>query len=118
MKGEQTMSTAQIILEQLGGGRFAAMTGAKNFVDDGYTLRMTLPRNASKANRLYITLDPDDTYTMRFFKYTAGGLKINHKNGTADFVEPKQEDVKVYHGIYCDQLQELFTETTHMYTRL
>lgn len=112
------MNTAQIILEQLGGSKFIAMTGAKNFVDYGNTLRMTLPRNGSKANRLYITLDPDDTYTMQFFKYTPGGLRVNHKKGTADFVESKSVDVAVYTGVYCDQLQELFTEVTKMYTRL
>lgn len=112
------MNTAQIILQQLGGNKFIAMTGAKNFVADGYTLRMTLPRNGSKANRLWITLDADDTYTMRFFKYTAGGLKVNYKKGTADFVEPKEEEVKTYYGVYCDMLQELFTEVTKMYTRL
>ena len=72
------MNTAQIILEQLGGNKFIAMTGAKNFVSDGDTLRMTLPRNGSKANRLNITLAPDDTYTMHFFKFSAGGLRVNH----------------------------------------
>lgn len=112
------MNTAQIILEQLGGNKFIAMTGAKNFVSDGDTLRMTLPRNGSKANRLYITLDPDDTYTMDFFKYTPPMLKVNHKKGTAEFVECKEEDVKKFTGVYCDQLQELFTEVTKMYTRL
>lgn len=111
------MSIAQIILEQIGGGRFIAMTGCKNLVDADDTLRMTLPRNGSKANRLYISYNPDDTYTMRFFKYTSGGLKINHKTGTADFVEPKEEDIKIYKHIYCDQLEELFTEATRLYTR-
>ena len=48
------MSIATIILDQLGGPGFIMMTGAKNFVSDGNTLRMTLPRNASGANRLYI----------------------------------------------------------------
>lgn len=115
---ESSYDVASIILDQLGGNRFLAMTGANHLVSDGYTLRMTLPRNGSKANRLYITLDPDDTYTMRFFKYTPGGLRINHKKGTADFVDDKTEEVKTYHGIYCDQLQELFTEVTKMYTRL
>ena len=112
------MNTAQIILEQLGGNKFIAMTGAKNFVSDGDTLRMTLPRNGSKANRLNITLAPDDTYTMHFFKFSAGGLRVNHKKGTADFVEPKIEEVAIYNGIYCNQLEELFTEVTKLYTRL
>ena len=68
------MKVANTILEQLGGQKFLAMTGANHLVADGNTLRMTLPKNASKANRLYITLDATDTYTMHFFKYTAGHL--------------------------------------------
>lgn len=112
------MRVADIILNQLGGNRFIVMTGSKNFVADGNTLRMQLAKNASKANRLYITLDGDDTYTMRFFKYTAGGLRINHKKGTATFVEDKTTEVKTVSGIYCDQLQEIFTATTGLYTRL
>ena len=68
----KTMSIAGTILEQLGGNKFIAMTGASHFVSDGNTLRMTLPKNGSKANRLYITLDEGtDTYTMHFFRYTA-----------------------------------------------
>ena len=64
----KTMSIAGTILEQLGGNKFIAMTGASHFVSDGNTLRMTLPKNGSKANRLYITLDEGtDTYTMHFF---------------------------------------------------
>ena len=50
----KTMSIATIILDQLGGPGFIMMTGAKNFVSDGNTLRMTLPRNASGANRLVL----------------------------------------------------------------
>lgn len=112
------MRVADIILEQLGGHKFVVMTGSKNFVADGDTLRMNLARNASKANRLWITLDADDTYTMRFFKYTAGGWKVDHKKQTVVEKPEKIEEVKTYKGIYCDQLQELFTETTGMYTHL
>ena len=42
-KGANKMTIANTILEQLGGNKFIAMTGAKNFVSDGNTLRMTLP---------------------------------------------------------------------------
>lgn len=110
------MSIADIILQQLGGNRFIAMTGSNHFLADGDTLRMHLAKNGSKANRLDITLDYDDTYTMRFYRYTRGGLRINHKKGTATFVDDKITEVKKYEGIYCDQLQELFTEVTKMYT--
>lgn len=50
------MKVADIILEQLGGSKFLAMTGANHLLSDGNTLRMNLPKNASKANRLWITL--------------------------------------------------------------
>lgn len=112
------MKVADIILNQLGGNRFVVMTGSKNFVADGNTLRMTLAKNGSKANRLHITLDADDTYTMRFFKYTAGGWRVNHKAGTITEKKEKIEEVKTFTGVYCDQLQELFTEVTKLYTTL
>ena len=108
------MKVADIILNQLGGNKFVVMTGSKNFVADGNTLRMTLAKNGSKANRLYITLDADDTYTMRFFRYTAP--RFNSR--TCSFTDEKITEVKTVKGVYCDQLQELFTEGTKLYTRL
>ena len=108
------MSIANTILEQLGGNKFIVMTGAKNFLSDGNTLRMTLPKNRSKANRLYVTLDATDTYTMRFFRYTAG--RLNKK--TFAWFPDKQEDIKVVSGVYADMLQDIFTATTGMATHL
>ena len=108
------MRIAETILEQLGGNKFVVMTGAKNFISDGNTLRMTLPKNMSKANRLYITLDADDTYTMRFFKFTAG--RLNKK--TFEFTEDKVKEIRTVNGVYCDMLQDICTETTGMYTHL
>lgn len=77
---------------------------------------MSLARNGSRANRLCVTLNGDDTYTMRFYRHTNGGLRVNHKKGTAEFREPKDTEVKKYEHIYRDQLQELFTEVTGLYT--
>lgn len=108
------MTVANTILEQLGGNRFLAMTGANHLLADGNTLRMNLPKNSSKANRLYITLEADDTYTMNFFKFTAG--RLNKKTYT--WTEDKKVDVKEIKGVYFDILQELFTEVTGMYTHL
>lgn len=108
------MRVADIILDQLGGNRFVAMTGASHFVSDGNTLRMQLPKNHSKANRLWITLDADDTYTMHFFKYTAP--RLNRK--TWQFTEEKKETVKEISMVYYDQLQEIFTNVTWLYTHL
>lgn len=108
------MTIANTILEQLGGNKFIAMTGAKNFLSDGNTLRMTLPKNHSKANRLYITLDATDTYTMYFLKFTAG--RLNKKNFT--WIPDKQEDIKKISDVYGDMLQDIFTSVTGMCTHL
>lgn len=108
------MTVAQIIYQQLGGNKFVVMTGSKNFLDDGNTLRMALAKNASKANRLWITLEADDTYTMRFFRYTAP----RYSTKTYTFSDEKITEVRTIKGVYCDMLQELFTEVTGLYTRL
>jgi hypothetical protein len=108
------MRVADIILEQLGGNKFLVMTGAKNLLADGNTLRMSLPKNMSGANKLEITLDATDTYTMRFYKYTAG--RLNKK--TWSWTEDKVKEIKLLSGVYCDMLQSIFTEVTGMYTRL
>ncbi len=110
------MRTVDIILQQLGGGKFVAMTGCNNFIsrDNGKTLQMNIPRNHSKANRLWITLNSDDTYTMRFFRYTS--CRFNTR--TMKMYPEKITEVKTFEHIFFDQLQELFTEVTWMYTHL
>ena len=109
---------ANTIFQQLGGGRFAAMTGAKNFMTIDNGLRFKIGRNASKANTVEIKLNSLDLYDMTFTKFIPGKLKIDHKAQTATFTEDKLTTVREYHDIYCDQLEELFTETTGLYTRL
>jgi hypothetical protein len=112
------MRVADIILDQLGGNKFLAMTGAHHLLADGNTLRMQLTKNISKANRLWITLDADDTYTMHFFYYRAGGMKVDYKKGTVTEKPEIMKDVYKVSGIYFDQLQEIFTRLTGMYTHL
>ena len=113
--GGNEMNVPNEILKQLGGNRFLAMTGAKNLVGDGNTLRMKLPRNGSKANSLWITLDEGkELYSMRFFKYTPGRLDIK----TGKFIEDKVTNEVVYQDVYFDMLQDIFTQHTKMYTCL
>ena len=111
---------ANDIYNQLGGNKFVVCTGTKGFVwdNDKQQLRMSLAKNASKANRLDIIYNWDDTYTMRFFHYTPVRFKIDHKKQEFKTYPEKITEVRTYSHIYCDQLQELFTETTGMYTRL
>lgn len=59
----------EIILDQLGGNRFLVMTGCHHLLGDKKSLQMKIPRNASRANYLKITLEPDDTYRMEFWRY-------------------------------------------------
>ena len=109
------MTTAAIILEQLGGNKFVVTTGSHHFVSDGDTLRMQLRRNRSGANRLFITLDRGtDTYTMRFFYYRAG--KIGIKNGR--YIEAVEREVAQYAGVYAEDLRRFFEDVTGLATHL
>lgn len=131
------MSIATTILNQLGGNKFIAMTGAKNFIAVKDGIRFNIGKNGSKANMVQIVLKWDDTYTMQFWakgrevnpcaiimKYAGKGLgeaEFNEavKKATEKAIknaEPKM--LKEFDGIYCDQLQELFAEYTKLYTRL
>jgi hypothetical protein len=109
-------AVAEIILSQLGGNKFIVMTGSKNFINDSSTgtLRMDLVQNKSKSNKLWITLKADDTYTMRFFKYT--GVRFDRK--TCTMKDSVTKEVKVIEGVYCDMLQDIFTDVTGLYTHL
>lgn len=106
-----------IILEQLGGNKFIAMTGARNFLCDGdKKLEMKLPQNMSKANRLIITLDESesDTYKMVFSKFTPGRLNKN----TFKWVEPKEKIIEIFECVYNVELQRIFSDITGMDTKL
>ena len=108
------MTVAQTILDQLGGNKFIAMTGSKNFISDENSLSMKLAGNKSKANHLRITLTGLDLYDMEFTKYTMP--KFNLDKGT--FRDEKIESVASWNGLMFDQLQEFFALTTGLNTRL
>ena len=113
---EQRMQTrneqiANEIFHQIGGHRFTIMTGAKDFFAIENGLRFKIGRNASKANRVEITLNAMDLYDMRFYRLTGGNLNKNY-----EWVPVKETEVKTYNDIFFDQLQDLFTETTGLYT--
>lgn len=107
-----SMEVAETIREQLGGGRFVVMTGAKHFLAIDNGLRFTIPRNMSKANRVEIVLNDNDLYDIRFIYYRAGRIDIR----TGKTISDKREIIKAYDDVFCDQLQELFTSVTGMYT--
>lgn len=100
------MKTANTIFQQLGGQRFVAITGAKDFIGrpDGLSFKL---RGGAKQriNCVRITLDPNDTYTVEFMRLSRA---------------PKYDvtTVSTHSDIYCDVLQDLFTRQTGLYTRL
>ena len=55
---------AKTILQQIGGKRFTAMTGSRDFIDMGNGLRMSLARNKTSANRLDIIYDAGAASTI------------------------------------------------------
>lgn len=96
---------AKTILTQLGGNKFIAMTGAKNFVGGERDLTFKLPgKNFAKndINYVKITLTPADTYDVEYFK--TRGLTIKTITKTE--------------GIYFDQLCKDFETETGLRTRL
>lgn len=103
---------ARVILSQLGGNKFIAMTGARNFSHgifaEGPGLSMRLPATPKgRFTALCIELTPADTYTMTFCR------SVPNKDKTGwDVVSEKRRD------IYNDMLQEVFTRVTGLDTHL
>ena len=90
-------------LRQLGGNRFIAMTGAKHFGVGPNGMSFKIGRNSKRVN--HVTIDYDrgrDLYNMKFDWVTIKGI----------------QNKKKLKGIYADQLQDMFTKYTGMYTSL
>lgn len=95
-------AVAQTIIQQLGGGRFRAMTGAKSFaaIENGVDFR--IPGNTkSRINHVKIVLNSMDTYDVTFGRIQSNQLTV----------------IKSVNGLYNDQLEDIFRETTGLDTR-
>lgn len=95
---------ARMIFSQLGGRRFAAMTGASKFVCTENSIEFHIPNAAKKITQVNITLTPNDTYTMQF---------LNCRNVKTGF---KREIVSEHTDVYCKNLEDIFTHETKLYT--
>lgn len=98
--------TPTIIYQQLGGQRFLTMTGAYSLTGSPDTLAMRVPKCKNGCGAVRITLDANDTYTVV-------AIALRKKQGLKTPVEVYRES-----NVYCDQLEETFTEATGLYTRL
>lgn len=98
---------AETILKQLGGNKFIAMTGAKQFTkgknsDGEEQITFKLPRAKDGINVVIIALTSMDLYRITFGKLRGVDYKV----------------VKEIDGVYNDQLQEIFTRYTGLDTHL
>lgn len=99
------MTTVQsAIMQQVGGNKFCVMTGVKTIIAQGDNgLTFTIGGGAKKRIKYFtVELQGDDTYKVMFRKIFKNELKT----------------ISEFSGIYCDQLQEIFTQETGMYTSL
>ncbi|HBN1438472.1 TPA: hypothetical protein L1V51_005448 [Escherichia coli] len=96
------------ILNQLGGNRFIAMTGAKNFAyfdedgECGLSFRLPSKFAMNGINLVKIKLTFSDTYQVTFSRVRGVMVK----------------EVSTFDNVYCDQLECLFNEQTGLATRL
>jgi hypothetical protein len=100
------LDTANTILEQLGGRRFIAMTGARGLVAGKNGLSFRLPRspfNAKRINAVQIELTPGDTYRIAFYRISPAA---------------SETVIAVHDGVYCDELADVFTQETNLLTHL
>lgn len=96
---------ATIILEQLGGNRFIRMTGSKFFTAFSDTsVGFKVGSNPKNITHCEIVLDPSDTYTMNFKRWNGRSRKM--------------DVISSVDNVYCDMLQDVFTQNTGLYTRL
>lgn len=93
---------AETILHQLGGRRFIAMTGAKEFCKTDNSMMFRIPKAKDGINYVKIELNGRDLYDVSF-------VRIRGMNF---------EEVSKVEDIYCDMLVETFEQNTHLYTKL
>lgn len=98
------MNTSEIILNQLGGNKFARMTGANRIFSTGNGLRFRIPKNNSGTNYVTITLNANDLYNVAFFKVTMKQYTFKIKSQFRD--------------VYAEQLTKVFESVTGLYTSL
>lgn len=100
-------TVAEIILEQIGGNQFIAITGAKHLIDGGNYLSFKLPGGQfSKYNYVKITLSPDDLYDIELGN-------IRRRRGIPEY---KKQVVDT--GIFFDKLVEILEGHTGLYFSL
>jgi hypothetical protein len=90
------------LIKQLGGGRFIAMTGAKDFFIGPKGVVFKIGRNSKNVNYVRINLNSMDTYDVEFLS-------------VRKFKEKVKSSAK---GVYADMLRGTFEQHTGLRTSL
>jgi hypothetical protein len=98
---DDEQQVARIILKQLGPVTLA-MLGARDLVASDNWLQFGIQGSPKKITKVRITLAPDDTYTVEF--YRGRGVNI--------------EQAAAYESVYVDSLHDLIESETGLYTRM
>jgi hypothetical protein len=101
------LTVAQIIKQQLGGGRFEVMTKAENFTGTDNSLSFRIGSNPKRINGVKITLNANDEYDIEFAKISTPKFDLETGEIKGGYeVKSKAE------GIQVGQLHEVFTRHT------
>ena len=101
-EAKMSKSQAKELLQQLGGNKFIAMTGAKNLTFSGLGLVMKIGKNSKGVTHVRFKLSSMDLYDIEFLSIRANKVKIKSKEK----------------GVYADQLGKMFKKNTGMNVRL
>lgn len=96
MKTITDKSVAIEILRQLGGNRFIAMTGAKNFSCTDNSFVCQIPMKKDRISHIKITLNALDLYDIELISIWGNELKT----------------VSTFNGAYNDMLQGIISDRT------
>lgn len=95
------VAVAEAIRLQIGHKAFMMM-GAKNFFATGPGLQFDVGKNCMHITRIIVTLDPSDTYTVKFYK--GKGLTL--------------KEIKSVSDVYVESLRMVLSNTTGLYLSL
>jgi hypothetical protein len=90
------------VIAQLGGGRFIAMTGAKDFFIGPKGMVFKIGRNSKSVNYVRVNLNSMDTYDVEFLSVRNYKEKVKSKAK----------------GVYADTLRDTFEQNTGLRTSL
>jgi hypothetical protein len=103
---QNRLNIANTIMNQLGGRHFISMTGADRITAQESGVKFFIKaKNENKINLIEVILTPEDTYTMI----------CSHFDG---WKEIPVVEVCAFENVYCDELQDIFSDATGLCTHL